>query len=786
LALSVSAESVRSYDFNVLIADDGKSFSAVETIDFVPEFKTDRIMFHLDWNGLQKNTLLYSSAPLSFQQEVDLLKYSGITVSDITVNGISRTLVPGVDPTVAEITFPEGVKKGTKYTIKISFTAQVPKRLLRYGFNEADGATWITQWFPKIGVLQGDDQWACEPARIMTEYFADYSMYTLTVSAPAAYSVISNCSEKSKKTIQGRTEYQFSGADIHDCMFGYSKNFAISNDSWNGIHLRYISSAVMSEESKKTVFDRIKKNFELLSGWVGSYPYDEFTVAEVAEVGLEAGGMEYPRLIHVRINKQIFGRALDHEMAHQWFYGIVGFNETEEAWLDEGFSSYYEFRLDNLRPGRRFGTISYNTLDYTYLRYLTSKNSDGSVWETAFLPWDSFYSYVKTPVVFSMTASLSGEKVFDDFAREIVSRYKFKHPTRADVLLLAKERFDAGVYNAMVASLEGKAFNYSITEKEEMVTVTKSMPGLPDLPVTVVYGSEKIVLMPEKTMSEALIYTVTLPKKSPDGIGLTVYDANPNDSIIIKKPVISMVLTVLILAGLAGLLLFLRKRSGELVGQFLRFLAATLIIVTPILLVLGYKFSQMTTIACLGLPYRPFVPILATHATWLPMVILIFSLTIIALVARSSLFSIKNYAEPEAVYSLWTIIAVDLAFFLIIPIYTVTTLAIGHFSIMLFTLFVLLLAMAEPFKLMVLIPSKKALLAYHFKTVIIQSIIINFFGLCAVLIVLMLAAESVTTIHGSILLVIIFTALEYLYRMAYSSIVQKLPETPIPAGVQKP
>ena len=60
--------------------------------------------------------------------------------------------------------------------------------------------------------------------------------------------------------------------------------------------------------------------------------------------------MEYPTLITA------FGaddttpgydleRTVVHEIGHQYFYGMVASNEFEEAWLDEGFTSYAEDKL---------------------------------------------------------------------------------------------------------------------------------------------------------------------------------------------------------------------------------------------------------------------------------------------------------------------------------------------------------------------------------------------------------------------------------------------------------
>ena len=51
--------------------------------------------------------------------------------------------------------------------------------------------------------------------------------------------------------------------------------------------------------------------------------------------------MEYPELVISPAVTEILG----HEIAHQWWYGIVGDDEYHEPWLDESFANYALFRL---------------------------------------------------------------------------------------------------------------------------------------------------------------------------------------------------------------------------------------------------------------------------------------------------------------------------------------------------------------------------------------------------------------------------------------------------------
>ena len=69
------------------------------------------------------------------------------------------------------------------------------------------------------------------------------------------------------------------------------------------------------------------------------YPYSSYTVVQTEFL---QGGMEYPTLSFIsdKLNESLYIDAVIHETAHQWWYGIVGNNEVDNAWLDEALAEY--------------------------------------------------------------------------------------------------------------------------------------------------------------------------------------------------------------------------------------------------------------------------------------------------------------------------------------------------------------------------------------------------------------------------------------------------------------
>src|SRR5690606_20929428 len=79
---------------------------------------------------------------------------------------------------------------------------------------------------------------------------------------------------------------------------------------------------------------------------VGPYPYPSMAAVDG---GLSAGGgMEYPMVTVIAASRSAdrVNTVIIHEAGHNWFYGVLGSNERDHPWLDEGLNSFYEQKFD--------------------------------------------------------------------------------------------------------------------------------------------------------------------------------------------------------------------------------------------------------------------------------------------------------------------------------------------------------------------------------------------------------------------------------------------------------
>jgi hypothetical protein len=96
----------------------------------------------------------------------------------------------------------------------------------------------------------------------------------------------------------------------------------------------------------------IVRSLEDFARRYGPYPWPTYTMVVTPSL---RGGIEYPAFVHQGPGSQ--GRSTPHEVAHQWFYGLVGNNQGRDPWLDEGIATFAEGRFLGTLPSIRATSI---------------------------------------------------------------------------------------------------------------------------------------------------------------------------------------------------------------------------------------------------------------------------------------------------------------------------------------------------------------------------------------------------------------------------------------------
>jgi hypothetical protein len=256
------------------------------------------------------------------------------------------------DRTVLAVNLPLAVAPGATVAVEVAWTAHVPRTFRRTGV--IGNYYFLSQWFPKLGVLE-ESGWNTHQFHMTTEFFSDYGVYDVRLTVPKGWVIGATGVERSvNDTPAGKTVHQFVQEDVHDFAWTTGPDLLVRTDKFEhprlpAVDLRLILQPEHADQAER-YFRATKGTLRSYGEWFGPYPYGHVTIVDPAFQSA-AGGMEYPTLFTGGSRWLASATTLTpegvtvHECGHQFWYGLVGNNEFEHAWLDEGLNTYATGRV---------------------------------------------------------------------------------------------------------------------------------------------------------------------------------------------------------------------------------------------------------------------------------------------------------------------------------------------------------------------------------------------------------------------------------------------------------
>jgi len=256
------------------------------------------------------------------------------------------------DRTLALVQLPAPVAPGETINVEIEWTAQVPRTFARTG--GLGRFYFLAQWFPKVAVLEAGG-WNAHQFHAGTEFYADYGVYDVRMRVPTGWVVGATGTEQSRRDNgDGTTTHRYAQADVHDFAWTTSPDYREHRARFSHRGLPDVDMRLLLQPEHASQVERhfaaTRAALRYYGEWYGPYPYGHVTIVDPAwQSG--AGGMEYPTLFTCG-SRWLAPRGVTqpegvtvHEAGHQFWYGIVGNNEFEHAWLDEGLNTFSTARV---------------------------------------------------------------------------------------------------------------------------------------------------------------------------------------------------------------------------------------------------------------------------------------------------------------------------------------------------------------------------------------------------------------------------------------------------------
>ena len=364
------------------------------------------------------------------------------------------------DQSVIRVPLTKPLPGGSTITIDLEFEAHLPSIYSRTGYE--GNFFMVAQWFPKIGVYEaaGDryatkGSWNCHQFHSTTEFFADYGVYNVEIIVPQTYIVgaVGLLQQELKNSDSTKTLI-YHAEDVHDFSWTASPGFTVVEDQWRSVHIRLLTQNYKVGSISNGYIQSVKVALQHLNDWVGTYPYPNVTIVDPPLKAQRAGGMEYPTLITglsvwgIPKSIRMVELVTIHEFTHQYFYGLVGSNEFEEAWLDEGFTQYFESRIMNAEYGEKTSLVDMfglNIGDFEFNRWGYTGMSNSKIAPTLQPAWQyraggyDNLTYNKSATLLTTLERMVSRAVMDEIMHTYFERWKFKHPCTRDFIAVVNE-----------------------------------------------------------------------------------------------------------------------------------------------------------------------------------------------------------------------------------------------------------------------------------------------------------------------------------------------------------
>ncbi|MFN8524307.1 MAG: M1 family aminopeptidase [Chloroflexota bacterium] len=371
--------------------------------------------------GVSLGTLVFRSMPAAI---------GALDLKRASVDGVNVT--PVVDGAIIEVPLPVPMPAEGRRTATLEYELRVPRRADRFGAQP--GSVVLGSFVALLAIHEGD--WDRRPyTEVGDAFYSENASWDVTVRTSAPTTIVT-----SGRPTGDPDRARFTASAARDFAIVAGQDLQEAATQASGTEIRAFAR---SAPRAQRLADESAAVFDWLAGYAGPTGQDWLAVVDV-DLPASYGGMEYPGLVmisqHLPIQANLEGSTLGvllvHEIAHQWFFGLVGNDQIGAPWVDEAFASYAQYLYYAERGSAAAGPV------------LDRAVSSGAGWSGP--PVDgSVFDFPSDPAYFAVVYRGGatflhalrrdlGPVAFRELLRSLVATYRGHEATPLGVLDLAQ------------------------------------------------------------------------------------------------------------------------------------------------------------------------------------------------------------------------------------------------------------------------------------------------------------------------------------------------------------
>ena len=277
-----------------------------------------------------------------------------LSVEDITVDGAPVEGELDVDDTLLTVPLEDELAVDDGVTVELSFTTTLPTDPRRsYGMfqYDSDSNTYsLAHWLPLLAGWTEADGWKTgELSENGDPVFTNTATFDVTLTAPSDLTVVTSGISVGEESTGDITTRSFLSGPSRDFVMAASEDFTVVSTEVDGTVVNSYALPGL-ERGSEDVLVYTAQSLVVFNELLGPYPYEEIDMVAVP-LGNGAAGVEFPGIMYVGADYYsstdppgsvpgFLEFVVAHEVGHQWFYAVVGNDQYEHAYIDEGLVSY--------------------------------------------------------------------------------------------------------------------------------------------------------------------------------------------------------------------------------------------------------------------------------------------------------------------------------------------------------------------------------------------------------------------------------------------------------------
>lgn len=413
-----TSHNVTSYDIECEYADG--AVTGTEKVVFYNS--TDNAFKELKFNlfaNAFRDGAKYS--PVSAQYNYQAYKwgksFGGTEIKAVCVDGENADFkIGGEDMNILYVPLTKEVFPNERATVEIEFKTELAKVIARTGVN--DDTVNLANFYPILCGIENGAFYECVYYANGDPFFSDPSDYTVTFMRDKKYIAAASGALLSETETEGKITSRYELKNARSFAFVLSEKFVVTSEKAGDAEIFYYG---YGDENPEEILLTARQALTLFADKWGKYPYKTYSVVKTPFI---QGGMEFTALVYVSsdLESAAFKEVTVHETAHEWWQTVVGNNEIEHPFIDEGLAEYSVVLFYEAHPEYGYTRESLvKSAEQTYKVYCSVYNKiagDVNTKMTRAVPeYTSEYEYVNISYVKAC--------IMYDYLRQTVGDAKF-------------------------------------------------------------------------------------------------------------------------------------------------------------------------------------------------------------------------------------------------------------------------------------------------------------------------------------------------------------------------